>query len=114
MVEVWRGGAVESRHRVSVAVFDGRGRMRASAGDPEVATFARSAIKPLQALPLLEDGVADAIQLTSAEIALCCASHSGEPRHIDAAQSILKKIGADESALACGPHAPYHEPSARD
>lgn len=113
-VEVWRGGAVESRHRVSVAVFDGQGRMRANAGDPEVIIFARSAIKPMQALPLIDDGVAAAIDLTTAELALCCASHSGEPRHVDAALSILRKIGADAEALACGPHAPFHEPSARD
>lgn len=113
VVEVWRGEHVESRHRVSVAVVDAEGQLRAWSGDPHMTTFARSAIKPFQALPLLTDGVADAFDFTPAEIAVCCASHSGEPRHIDVVASILRKIGADEEALACGPHAPFHDESAR-
>ena len=112
-VEVWRGAQVESVHRVSVAVCACDGQLRAHAGDPELNILARSAVKPLQALPLVEDGVADQFGLTPAELALCCASHSGEPRHIELAESILRKIGASEEALACGPHAPFHEPSAR-
>ena len=112
-VEVWRGTQVESVHRVSVAVCGGDGQLRAHAGDPELSIFARSAVKPLQALPLVEDGVADRFGLTQAELALCCASHSGEPRHVELAESILRKIGAAEEALACGPHTPFHEPSAR-
>jgi L-asparaginase II len=75
--------------------------------------LARSAVKPLQALPLVEDGVDARFGLSQAELALCCASHSGEPRHTEEAELILRKIGADEEALACGPHAPFHEPSAR-
>jgi L-asparaginase II len=75
--------------------------------------YARSAVKPLQALPLMEDGAADRFDLSSAELALCCASHSGEMRHVDAVQSLLRKIGASEEALACGPHPPFHEPSAQ-
>jgi L-asparaginase II len=74
--------------------------------------FARSAIKPLQALPLIELGVTDRYGLSERELALCCASHSGEEYHTEAARSILRKIGVDETALACGPHAPFHEPSA--
>ncbi len=112
-VEVWRGPMVESRHRVSVAVCDGSGQLRARCGDVDLNIYARSAIKPFQALPLVEDGVADQFNMNAAELALCCASHSGELRHVDAAQSLLRRIGADEEALACGPHAPYHEPSAR-
>jgi L-asparaginase II len=104
---------VESRHRVSVAVCDASGLLRARCGDTDLVMYARSAIKPLQALPVVEDGAADRFELTSAELALCCASHSGEPRHVEAAESILRKIGAAEEALACGPHAPFHEPSAR-
>ena len=106
VVEVWRGETIESRHRISVAICDASGQLRAYCGNPDLVIYARSAIKPLQALPLVEDGVADQFAFTAAELALCCASHSGEPRHIDAAQSILRRIGADESALACGPHAP--------
>src|SRR4051794_39151418 len=85
------------------------GTMQARAGDPDLITFARSAIKPIQALPLIDDGAADLFGLTDEEIALCCASHSSEPHHIELAHSILRKIGLDEHALACGPHAPYAE-----
>ncbi len=111
-VEVWRGATVESRHRVSVAVCDGKGELRAFCGNPDLVIYARSAVKPIQALPVVEDGAADRFGFSEGELALCCASHSGEPRHIEAAASILRRIGADEAALACGPHAPYHEKSA--
>ena len=112
-VEVWRGAVVESRHRVHVAVVDAGGMVRARTGDVGLVTFARSAIKPIQALPLVEDDVVGRFGLTTRELALCCASHSGEPRHVDTAAGMLKKIGLDADALACGPHAPFHELSAR-
>lgn len=112
-VEVQRGNIVESVHRVSVAVVDADGRMRARAGAPGQVTFARSAIKPFQALPLIEDGVLERFDFAERELALCCASHSGEPRHVETALAMLRRIGLDESVLACGPHPPFHEPSAR-
>ena len=108
-VEVWRGGIVESRHEVSVAVADGAGRLRASAGDPDLVVFARSAIKPLQALPLVEDGVVERYGLTDEELALVCASHNGAPTHVAAARSILRRIGVPEESLACGPDRPFGE-----
>jgi len=95
-----------------VAVADGKGGLRATAGDPELITFARSAIKPLQALPLVDDGVAEKFGFGAAELALACASHGGEPFHIDVALSMLRRIGLDEHALACGAHPPMHEASA--
>jgi L-asparaginase II len=106
-VEVVRGSVVESRHRVHVAVLDAGGQLRAAAGDPDVVTFFRSAAKPLQALPLVEDGVADLFELTDAELALCCGSHSGTPRHVHAAEQILQKAGVSSDALVCGPHSPF-------
>jgi L-asparaginase II len=112
-VEVWRGAAVESRHRVHVAVVDAGGRVRARSGDVTLVAYARSAIKPIQALPVLDDGAASQFGLTGQELALCCGSHGGEPRHVEAAASILRKIGLDEEALVCGPHSPWHAPSAR-
>lgn len=112
IVEVWRGALVESRHRVSAAVVDPDGKLVEAAGDPGFVTYARSAVKPLQALPLVADGVVDAYGLIDAELALCCASHGGEPWQVAAAQSILAKSGVTEAALACGPHAPLHEASA--
>jgi L-asparaginase II len=112
VVEVYRGGMVESRHRVSVAVVDGEGRLRARAGDPGLLVFARSAMKPFQALPLVQDGVVDRFGLTPRELALCCASHSAEERHVEGVRSILRRIGADEEALACGPHPPMNQAAA--
>lgn len=106
VVEVWRGPVVESRHRVSVAICDAAGRLRARAGDPELVAFARSALKPVQALALVREGVAERFELTGPELALCCGSHSGEPRHVEVARSLLQKAGAGEEALACGPHPP--------
>jgi L-asparaginase II len=105
-VEFWRGGVAESRHVVHVAVADARG-LFAHSGNPTLVVLARSTIKMIQALPLIEDGAADAFSFTSEELALCCASHSGEPEHIALARSMLDKLHLDETALACGPHAPF-------
>jgi L-asparaginase II len=112
-VEVTRGDRVESVHTVAAAILGADGAEIVAAGDVAGPVFTRSAIKPFQALPLVEDGVVERFGLTGAELALCCASHGGEREHVDAARSILRKAGLDESALACGPHAPFHGPSAR-
>jgi L-asparaginase II len=106
-VEVVRGAIVESRHPVSAVVMDAGGSMRAFVGDPELQTFFRSSAKPLQALPLVEDGAMDRFDLSLEELALCCGSHSGAPVHVRAAESILAKIGLDAEALVCGPHEPF-------
>ena len=106
-VEVVRGGVVESRHRLHVAVCDGGGTVVASVGDTSGATFYRSAAKPLQALPLVEEGIFTDLGLTMPELALCCASHEGEAQHISGSRSILSKAGLDESLLRCGPHMPF-------
>lgn len=111
-VEIWRGPAVESEHSVAVAVVSADGRLRAASGRTEQVTFARSAIKPIQALPLVQDGAADRFGFGDREIALCCASHSGEPKHVEGVRWMLERIKLEEAALACGPHAPFHGPSA--
>ena len=105
-IEATRGDLVESVHPVSVAVVRADGTLVASAGDPSLVTFWRSAAKPFQALPLLEDGAADALAITPAELALACASHSSEPRHLAVAEGLLRRIGATPADLACGPHPP--------
>ncbi len=112
VIEVTRGGRIESRHRVSAALVDEQGRLRAWLGDPELLIFFRSAAKPLQALPVVADGAADAYGLTDAELAVCCASHSGEPAHVEAVRSILAKIRCSEDDLVCGPHPPFYTPAA--
>ena len=109
LVEVNRGGLVESRHRGAVAVVDGEGSIVQSIGDIDRPVFPRSAIKALQALPLIESGAADKFNLSDSEIALACSSHSGEPGHVEAATSMLAKIGLDHNALECGCHRPSDE-----
>ena len=112
-VEVTRGGRVESVHEVDVAVMNADGRVAARGGQPEEPAFARSTLKPFQALPLVEDGGAEAFGLSDEELALCCASHSGEPRHVELARGILERAGLGEDALACGPHPPLGEGARR-
>jgi L-asparaginase II len=108
-----RGPIVESRHQVSAAVCDAAGRLVAWSGDPGLVTYMRSSAKPLQALALIETGAADAFGLTPQEIAVTCASHSGEDVHTGAVRSILAKAGVAEGALCCGTHAPIDRESAR-
>ena len=113
LVEVSRGALVEARHRGAVAVVDVAGAAVLSLGDVGRPVFPRSAVKALQALRLLETGVADALNLSDAELALACASHSGEPAHVAAAAAMLRKAGRDEACLECGPHWPLGEEAAR-
>ncbi len=102
------GYAVENVHMGSVAVVDTGGKLVWWAGNPQALTFTRSALKPFQALPfVLEDGPAR-LGLSTAELALMCASHSGEEHHLRAVASILGKIGLDESHLACGCGVPLY------
>jgi len=112
-VEVTRGAIVESRHLVHVVAVDGGGRIIRQWGDGEQAVFPRSAIKMIQALPLIETGAADAYGLTSMELALACASHSGEPKHVSTVTAWLERIGLDHTALECGSHWPTNEEATR-
>jgi len=111
-VEVRRGDVLESIHRISAAAVDAQGRLVAYVGDPELTTLYRSAAKPFQALPLVADGAADAFKMTDVELAVCCASHSGEPAHVEAVSGLLARMGCGEEDLECGAHAPFHKPSA--
>ena len=113
LVEVTRGAEVESRHRGAVSVVDAEGTAVAAVGDVECRVFPRSAVKALQALPLVEGGFADTYGLTDAEIALACASHAGEPEHVAAAAAMLKKAGQPPGCLECGTHWPLGEDAAR-
>src|SRR5829696_8918905 len=106
LVEVTRGPQVESRHRGAVSVVDAEGTTVLALGDVERRVFPRSAVKALQVLPLVEGGFADRLGLTDAEIALACASHSGEPEHVATAASMLAKAGQGPACLECGPHRP--------
>jgi L-asparaginase II len=102
LVEITRGNLVESFHRGAVAVVDGSGELTAKWGDVDQLIYARSAIKPLQALPLIETGAADKFGLSDQEIALACSSHSAEEVHTDAVGGWLTRLDLGEANLECG------------
>jgi L-asparaginase II len=112
LVEVTRGDVVESVHRVHVAVAHATQGLIASAGNPAHQSFVRSAVKMFQVLPFVEAGGVERFQFTSEELALCTASHGGEPFHVATARSMLAKAKVTEAALACGAHLPMHQPTA--
>jgi L-asparaginase II len=106
LVEVTRGDVVESVHRGAAAVYDADGKAVWEIGDTTQPVFPRSAVKSIQALPLVESGAADAYGFGDRELALACASHSGQPEHVELARSMLARAGLDETALECGWHWP--------
>jgi len=112
LIEVTRGDRVESFHRGSIAIVDASGKDVLAVGDIETPSYPRSSLKPIQALPLVESGAADAFGTGTEELALACASHSGEPMHTERVAAWLARIGCSESDLACGAHASRYEPVA--
>lgn len=107
---VTRGDAVEAVHYGSVAVVDRGGRLLHAAGDPRFLTMTRSALKPLQAMPFVAAGGIERFGYSPAEVALLCASHSGEPRHVEAVARMLAASGSTAAELQCGAHVPgYYE-----
>src|SRR5262245_21039692 len=106
LIELTRGGLVESTHAGTVAMVRATGEVVASLGDIAAPVFPRSAIKPLQALPLLESGAADRFGFDAPEIAIASASHSGSATHVAVVRAMLARIGLDETALGCGVHEP--------
>ena len=109
LVHALRGGISESAHRGALAVVDADGTVHTQWGDITRPIFPRSAIKVLQALPLVASGAAERWQLSDEELALVCASHGGEERHAQTAAAMLAKAGVDADALECGAHWPYHD-----
>ena len=114
LVEVLRGALVESRHRGAVAVVEANRGTAFTLGDTETPVYPRSAVKALQALPLIESGAAERFGFGDEELALACASHGGEPGHVATAQRMLTAAGLDKAALQCGAHWPSHSASARE
>lgn len=112
-VEVTRGPYVESRHRIHAVVIGPDGRVAAHAGDPALVTFWRSASKFFQAAPLVASGGADALGLTAEELAISCASHNGEDRHVAIARQLLARSGSSEADLHCGAHLSLNEELAK-
>jgi len=112
LVEVLRGTQVESSHCGAAVVADADGNVVLAIGDATKPVFPRSAIKPFQALPLVEQGAADRYGFGDEELALACASHSGEPAHVAGVERMLAAAGLDLSALRCGAHWPMSQAAA--
>ena len=106
LVEISRGGVVESVHYGHAVICNGAGEMVASWGNPQLAIYPRSSAKMIQALPLITSGAADAMGLGSRQFALACASHNGAAIHTDPVQRWLGDLGLDDDALRCGSHDP--------
>lgn len=113
LAEALRGGIVESFHRGALAVVDADGAVRHQLGDIQRPIFARSAVKVLQALPLVESGAAEQLALSDEELAIACASHGGQEVHARTSAAMLAKAGVDVAALECGAHWPYNEEATR-
>jgi L-asparaginase II len=112
LIEMTRGPLVESRHRGAVAVSDVEGQTIFAIGDAAMPVFPRSAVKALQALPLIEQGAADRLGLSDEELALACASHSGEAAHVAGVERMLAKAALAPSDLRCGAHWPIAQAAA--
>ena len=114
LVEISRGGTVESWHRGALAIANASGELLLALGDIDTPIFPRSAVKAMQTIPLVESGAADAFGLDDQELAVACGSHSGDDIHVETVRSLLAKAGLDEVQLACGPHWPMSEKAARE
>ncbi len=112
-VEVTRGDMVESRHLGASVVMDAGGKIIRAWGDGERVVFPRSAVKPVQALALIETGAAEAFDVTDQELALASASHGGMPEHTDMAGRWLERLGLGPKDLACGSHRPMDPGAAK-
>lgn len=105
MIELWRGGMLESEHHGHTVIY-GPGGVEMAWGDPDAVIFPRSSVKMIQALPLIESGAAKAAGLTDRQLALACASHSGAALHREAVADWLAALGLGDDDLRCGAHMP--------
>ena len=106
LIELSRGGTPECLHFGAVAVVNRHGKLLAQAGDPSWRTFSRSTLKALQALPFMQGGGPAHFGFTPEQIAMLCASHNGEDKHVAQTSTMLGKAGLSTSALRCGCHVP--------
>jgi L-asparaginase II len=106
LVELTRGNWVENRHRGAFVVVDATGDIIASGGDIARPVFPRSAVKSMQAMAMMSSGAIDKFALRNEELALACASHTGEDMHVAGVTSFLSHIGLAEDDLECGAHQP--------
>ncbi|MBA6104623.1 MULTISPECIES: asparaginase [Pseudomonas] len=110
----YRGSSLENLHRAHVAVVDEMGKLLYGFGEPMRITLARSAAKPAQALAVMETGAFKQFAFDDADLALMCASHSSEERHIDRTRCMLRKVQVNEADMRCGGHAPISDAVNKD
>lgn len=97
-----RGSIIESRHNAHIAVIDENHNLKYSYGEPDFYTYFRSCAKPIQALQVILSGAAERFNFDNQKIAIMCASHYGEPEHINTVLSIMKKAGLQLTDFRCG------------
>src|ERR1017187_1956150 len=112
LATIRRGTALEGVIRGHVAVVDSAGSLLGAVGDPDALTTLRSCVKPVQALPLVRAAAEHHLDVSDAEVAIACASHGGEPAHVEVVLRLLGRAGLGEEALSCGPQLPMDEDSA--
>jgi L-asparaginase len=100
-VQLLREGVVESSHTAHVVVCDARGRNLSVAGNPELATFIRSALKPFQALAVTAAGAMERYNLNDQDLAIMCGSHQGTIEQVRQVFHILWQSDLDSTALRC-------------
>ncbi|MFB0516364.1 MAG: asparaginase [Candidatus Neomarinimicrobiota bacterium] len=105
---VLRSERGESVHLTAAVLIDPSGAAVLSAGLVDIPFFIRSTAKPYQAIALLATGALEQFRLTEEDLAIACASHSGEPGHVEAVRAFMARAGVSEAALLCGPHFPYN------
>lgn len=109
LVNVTRGGIVESSHTGRICVVDIQGKMQLAMGEVQEAIYPRSSVKILQALPMALSGAIEKYNLNAQELSVICASHSGEKHHTEVVENILKKANLSEKDLECGAHTPTNK-----
>jgi L-asparaginase II len=106
LVEHTRGPLAEIIHAGVIALVDHQGQLLASVGDADAMCFTRSTLKPFQALPFMQGGGSAHFGFEPEHIALLCASHNGEDRHVQKVNEMLTRIGQSHTRLQCGCHVP--------
>ncbi len=106
LTEIWRGPLAESMHQGHAVICDGTGQIVEAWGNPAAVILPRSSAKMIQALPLVESGAADAHGLTTAQLALSCASHQAAAEHTEPVTAWLAELGLSDDDLRCGPQMP--------
>jgi L-asparaginase II len=102
LVEVRRGAIDESRHRGHIVHVDAQGKVVHAVGAPSTEITLRSTVKPFAVVALIESGAADDLALTPDELAIMCASHTGEDKHVRTLQAIFRRASVTQALLQCG------------